>query len=42
VAGAGLAYQLDDHHHLHLAYEAAFGDKYDQPWGLNLGYRHQF
>jgi outer membrane autotransporter protein len=42
VIGAGVVYQLDDSNQLHLDYEAAFGDKYDKPWGLNFGYRHQF
>jgi outer membrane autotransporter protein len=42
VIGAGVVYQLDDRNQLHLDYEASFGDKYDKPWGLNFGYRHQF
>jgi outer membrane autotransporter protein len=42
VIGAGVAWQLDDSNQLHLDYEASFGDKYDKPWGLNFGYRHQF
>ncbi|MDR1145447.1 MAG: autotransporter outer membrane beta-barrel domain-containing protein [Verrucomicrobiales bacterium] len=42
VIGAGIVYQLDAANQLHLDYEASFGAKYDQPWGLNLGYRHQF
>jgi outer membrane autotransporter protein len=42
VIGAGIVYQLDDRNQLHLEYEASFGDKYDKPWGLNFGYRHQF
>jgi autotransporter-associated beta strand protein len=40
--GAGLLWQLNAQHQLHLDYEAAFGDKFDQPWGLNAGYRYQF
>jgi outer membrane autotransporter protein len=40
--GAGLIWQLNPHHQLHLDYEASFGDKYDKPWGLTAGYRYQF
>jgi outer membrane autotransporter protein len=40
--GAGLIWQLDTNNQLHLDYEASFGDKYDKPWGLTAGYRHQF
>jgi outer membrane autotransporter protein len=40
--GAGLIWQIDEQNQLHLDYEAEFGDKYDKPWGLNFGYRHQF
>ncbi|MDR1304347.1 MAG: autotransporter outer membrane beta-barrel domain-containing protein [Verrucomicrobiales bacterium] len=40
--GAGLIWQLDAGNQLHLDYEASFGDKYDKPWGLTAGYRHQF
>jgi outer membrane autotransporter protein len=40
--GAGIIWQLDANNQLHLDYEAALGDAYDQPWGLNAGYRHQF
>ncbi|MDR1146031.1 MAG: autotransporter outer membrane beta-barrel domain-containing protein, partial [Verrucomicrobiales bacterium] len=40
--GTGLIWQLDDANQLHLDYEASFGDKYDKPWGLTAGYRHQF
>ncbi|MDR1303637.1 MAG: autotransporter outer membrane beta-barrel domain-containing protein, partial [Verrucomicrobiales bacterium] len=40
--GAGLIWQLDADNQLHLDYEASFGDKYDKPWGLSAGYRHQF
>jgi outer membrane autotransporter protein len=42
VIGAGVVWQLDESNQLHLDYEASFGDKYDKPWGLNFGYRHQF
>jgi outer membrane autotransporter protein len=42
VIGAGVAWQLDESNQLHLDYEASFGSKYDKPWGLNFGYRHQF
>ncbi|MDR1191126.1 MAG: autotransporter outer membrane beta-barrel domain-containing protein [Verrucomicrobiales bacterium] len=37
-----MLWQLNAQHQLHLDYEAAFGDKFDQPWGLNAGYRYQF
>ncbi|MDR1145751.1 MAG: autotransporter outer membrane beta-barrel domain-containing protein, partial [Verrucomicrobiales bacterium] len=40
--GGGLIWQLDTDNQLHLDYEASFGDKYDKPWGLTAGYRHQF
>jgi outer membrane autotransporter protein len=40
--GGGLIWQLDANNQLHLDYEATFGDKYDKPWGLTAGYRHQF
>ncbi|MDR1305002.1 MAG: autotransporter outer membrane beta-barrel domain-containing protein [Verrucomicrobiales bacterium] len=40
--GDGLIWQLDANNQLHLDYEASFGDKYDKPWGLTAGYRHQF
>jgi outer membrane autotransporter protein len=40
--GAGIVWQLDDHNQLHLDYEAAFGDNYDKPWGVNAGFRHKF
>ncbi|MDR1305860.1 MAG: autotransporter outer membrane beta-barrel domain-containing protein, partial [Verrucomicrobiales bacterium] len=39
--GGGLIWQLDADNQLHLDYEASFGDKYDKPWGLTAGYRHQ-
>jgi outer membrane autotransporter protein len=42
VIGAGIVYQFTAADQLHLDYEASFGDKYDKPWGLNFGYRHQF
>lgn len=42
VIGTGIVYQLDTRNQLHLDYEASLGDKYDKPWGLNFGYRHQF
>ena len=40
--GGGLIWQLDPQNQLHLDYEAGFGDKYDKPWGLTAGFRHQF
>jgi outer membrane autotransporter protein len=42
VGGAGLVFQMTEVDQLHLDYEALFGDKYDVPWNLNFGYRHQF
>ncbi|MDR2463429.1 MAG: autotransporter domain-containing protein, partial [Verrucomicrobiales bacterium] len=40
--GGGLIFQIDEHSQLHLDYEAEFGEKYTQPWGLTGGYRYQF
>ncbi|MDR1305547.1 MAG: autotransporter outer membrane beta-barrel domain-containing protein [Verrucomicrobiales bacterium] len=40
--GAGFIWQLDDRNQLHLDYEAEFGEKFDQPWGVTAGYRYQF
>ncbi|MDR1146972.1 MAG: autotransporter outer membrane beta-barrel domain-containing protein [Verrucomicrobiales bacterium] len=40
--GGGIIWQLNANNQLHLDYEASFGDKYDKPWGLTAGYRHQF
>ncbi|MDR1305134.1 MAG: autotransporter outer membrane beta-barrel domain-containing protein [Verrucomicrobiales bacterium] len=40
--GGGVIWQLNADNQLHLDYEASFGDKYDKPWGLTAGYRHQF
>lgn len=40
--GTGLIWQLDEHNQLHLDYEAAFASKFDKPWGVNFGFRHQF
>jgi outer membrane autotransporter protein len=40
--GAGIIWQLDENNQFHIDYEAAFGDKYDKPFGINFGYRHQF
>jgi outer membrane autotransporter protein len=42
ILGCGLVCRIDEVNQLHLDYEASFGDKYDKPWGLNFGYRHQF
>ncbi|MDR0534422.1 MAG: autotransporter outer membrane beta-barrel domain-containing protein [Verrucomicrobiales bacterium] len=42
VGGAGLVFQMTEVDQFHLDYEAAFGDKYDVPWNINFGYRHQF
>jgi outer membrane autotransporter protein len=40
--GTGIAWQIGNSNQLHLEYQAAFGSKYDQPWGINAGFRHQF
>jgi len=40
--GAGVAWQMNAHSQLHLDYQAALGQKYDKPVGINLGFRHQF
>jgi outer membrane autotransporter protein len=40
--GGGIVWQIDESNQLHLDYEASFGDKYDKPWGLTAGFRHQF
>lgn len=40
--GAGIIWQWDDRNHLHVEYEAAFGNKYKMPWSVNAGYRYQF
>lgn len=42
LGGAGLMFQISEVDQLHLDYEATFGHKYDVPWNINLGYRHQF
>ena len=42
VIGAGLVWQIDEDNQLHLDYEAEFGTKFDRPWGVNFGFRHQF
>ncbi|MDR1191763.1 MAG: autotransporter outer membrane beta-barrel domain-containing protein [Verrucomicrobiales bacterium] len=42
IVGAGLAWQINPDHQLHLDYEADFGDHYRAPWSVNFGYLHQF
>ena len=42
VVGAGIIWQIDEQNQLHLDYEATLAEKYDKPWGLNFGFRHQF
>ena len=42
VIGCGIIYQIDESNQLHLDYEAQFADKYDKPFGINFGFRHQF
>lgn len=41
-AGAGVIWQINDRNQVHFDYEAAFGEKYTMPWGVNMGYRYQF
>lgn len=41
-AGAGVIWQINERNQVHFSYEAAFGDKYTMPWGVNAGYRYQF
>jgi len=40
--GTGVIWQLNANNQLHLDYQAAFGQKYEKPWGFNAGYRRQF
>lgn len=40
--GGGIIWQINPTNQLHLDYEAVFTSKYDKPWGVTLGYRHQF
>ena len=42
VIGLGVTWQMDATQGIHLSYEAAFGEKYDIPWNLNLSWRKRF
>jgi outer membrane autotransporter protein len=42
IVGLDLAWQMSATSGLHLNYEAAFGEKYDIPWNLNLSWRNRF
>ena len=42
VIGVGVTWQLDESQQAHLEYEAAFGEKYDRPWGVTLSFRKRF
>lgn len=42
LAGAGLIWQITGHSQIHADYEYSYGDKYDRPWTVNLGYRYSF
>jgi len=38
----GAIWQLDANNMLSLSYNASFGKKYTQPWGVNFGFTHKF
>ena len=38
--GAGIMAQLGTHDQLYVDYTAAVGDKIEQPWSVNVGFRH--
>jgi outer membrane autotransporter protein len=40
--GLGITWQLDDAQQIRFDYDAKFGDRYEKPWGVNLGYRYRF
>lgn len=42
TVGIGAAWQVGSASQIWLEYEATFGDKYDRPWSINLGYRYRF
>lgn len=42
MAGCGVAWQLSARDQVHLDYEYVYGDKYDRPWTINLGYTRSF
>jgi outer membrane autotransporter protein len=41
-ASVGLTWAPTSRTQLHLSYEYTFGDKYEKPYSLALGFRHQF
>ncbi|MDR1282542.1 MAG: autotransporter outer membrane beta-barrel domain-containing protein [Opitutaceae bacterium] len=42
IAGVGLIWQLGVLDQIHFDYEANWGDKFDHPWLVNLGYRRRW
>ena len=42
MGGCGVAWQLSARDQVHLDYEYVYGDKYDRPWTINLGYTRSF
>ncbi|WP_418169234.1 autotransporter outer membrane beta-barrel domain-containing protein [Akkermansia sp.] len=42
MVGCGVAWQLSARDQVHLDYEYVYGDKYDRPWTINLGYTRSF
>ncbi|MDR1817000.1 MAG: autotransporter outer membrane beta-barrel domain-containing protein, partial [Puniceicoccales bacterium] len=42
TAGIGITWQIGETTSLRLDYEAAFGDRYESPVRLNLGFRKRF
>jgi len=38
----GTLWRLDASNQINLSYQAAFGSRYTQPWGVNLGYNYKF
>lgn len=42
MVGCGAAWQLSARDQVHLDYEYVYGDKYDRPWTINLGYMRSF
>jgi outer membrane autotransporter protein len=41
-ASAGLVWSPTSRTQLHFSYEYTFGDKYEKPYALSVGFRHQF
>ncbi|MDR1498217.1 MAG: autotransporter outer membrane beta-barrel domain-containing protein [Puniceicoccales bacterium] len=42
TVGAAVVWQLDESQQFHFDYEYVFGDKYEKPWSINIGYRKVF